>query len=110
VPREHSSGERERRGPINKAGNGHVRRLLVKAAWHDRSRPAIGLPLRQRRQGQPARVIAIADRPQERLNRLFVRMIFKGNPSQKAVVAMARELVGYIWSVLYCYRKHRSAP
>lgn len=101
VPREQSSGERERRGPITKAGNGHVRRLLVEAAWHNRSRPALGLPLRQRRQGQPARVIAIADRAQERLHRRFVRMTFKGKPSQKVVVAMARELVGYLWSVLY---------
>jgi transposase len=100
VPRENSSGERERRGAITKAGNGHVRRLLVEAAWHNRSRPAIGLPLKQRRQGQPARVIAIADRAQERLHNRFIRMTFKGKPSQTVVVAMARELVGYVWSVL----------
>ncbi len=100
VPRESSTGERERRGPITKAGNGHVRRLLIEAGWHNRSHPAIGLPLRERRQGQPARVIAIADRAQERLHRRFVRMTFKGKPSQVVVVAMARELVGYIWSVL----------
>jgi transposase len=101
VPRECSSGERERRGSITKAGNGHVRRLLVEAAWHNRCRPAIGLPLRRRREGQPAWVIAIADRAQERLYRRWTRMIFKGKPTQKVVVAMARELVGYIWSVLY---------
>jgi transposase len=101
TPREDSSGERERRGSITKAGNRHVRRLLVEAAWHNRSRPAIGLPLRKRRQGQPARVIGIADRAQERLNRRFVRMTFKGKPSQKIVVAMARELVGYVWAALY---------
>lgn len=100
VPRESSSGERERRGPITKAGNGHVRRLLIEAAWHNRHRPAIGLPLKQRRQGQPARVIAIADRAQQRLYRRSTRMTFKGKPSQVVVVAMARELVGFIWSVL----------
>jgi transposase len=100
VPRESSSGERERRGSITKAGNGHVRRLLIEAAWHNRNRPAIGLPLKQRRQGQPARVIAIADRAQQRLHRRYTRMTFKGKPSQVVVVAMARELVGYIWSVL----------
>jgi transposase len=99
VPRECSSGEKEKRGPITKAGNGHVRRYLIEAAWHNRSRPAIGLPLRRRRQGQPAWVISIADRAQERLHRRWVRMVFHGKPTQKVVVAMARELVGYLWAV-----------
>jgi transposase len=107
VPRESSTGERERRGPITKAGNGHVRRLLIEAAWHNRFHPAIGVPLRQRRQGQPARIIAIADRAQERLHRRFVRLTFKGKPSQVVIVAMARELVGYIWSVL-CWQPERT--
>lgn len=100
VPSESSSGEKERRGPITKTGNSHVRRLLVEAAWHNRSRPAIGLPLRRRREGQPAWVIAIADRAQERLHRRWTRMTFKGKPTQKTVVAMARELIGYLWAVL----------
>jgi transposase len=33
VPREHSSGEKQHRGRINKAGNGRARALLVEAAW-----------------------------------------------------------------------------
>lgn len=33
VPRELSSGERQRRGPITKMGHGRVRWLLVEAAW-----------------------------------------------------------------------------
>lgn len=100
VPKEHSSGERERRGSITKAGNNHARRLLVEAAWHGRHRPAISQPLRARRAGQPAWVLAIADRAQERLWRRWTRMTFRGKPTQKVVVAMARELVGYIWAVL----------
>ncbi len=100
VPRESSSGEKERRGPITKAGNAHVRRYLVEAAWHNRSRPAVGLPLRRRREGQPAWVISIADRAQERLYRRWRRMTFRGKPTQKTVVAMARELVGYLWAVM----------
>ncbi len=69
VASENSSGQRERRGGITKTGNRHVRRLLVEAAWHHRSKPRITGPLRQRREGQPARVLAIADRAQERLCR-----------------------------------------
>jgi transposase len=33
VPREHSSGEKQHRGRISKAGNGRARSLLVEAAW-----------------------------------------------------------------------------
>ena len=100
VPTEHSSGNRHRRGGITKAGNGHVRRLLIEAAWHYRHRPAIGTSLRQRRQGQPSRVIAIADRAQLRLCRRYLRLVERGKPRNKTVVAVARELVGFIWAVL----------
>jgi len=101
VPSECSSGERERRGSITKAGNRHVRRLLVEAAWHQRFRPALSAPLRRRREGQPARVLAIADRTQERLCARYRRMSFQGKASPKIIVAMARELTGYLWAVLH---------
>jgi len=101
VPSEHSSGERERRGSITKAGNRHVRRLLVEAAWHHRHRPAIPKELQNRRDGQPAQVIAIANRAQERLHARYRRMMARGKPHPKTIVAMARELVGYLWAVLY---------
>jgi len=101
VPSECSSGERERRGGITKAGNRHVRRLLVEAAWHHRHRPQIGAPLRRRREGQPARVLAIADRAQERLSARFRRMSMRGITHPKTIVAMARELTGHLWAVLH---------
>jgi transposase len=101
VPTEHSSGESEYRGAITKAGNKHVRRLLVEAAWHNRFSPRIPEPLRRRRQDQPQRVIAIADRAQQRLHRRWVRMTARGKPTPKIAVAAARELVGYLWAVLH---------
>lgn len=100
VPSEHSSGETRRRGSITKAGNGHVRRALIEASWNYRYRPSIG-SLKKRRQGQPAAVIAIADRAMQRLHRRYQRLIAKGKPSPKAVVAVARELAGFIWAALY---------
>jgi transposase len=101
VPSENSSGEREQRGPITKSGNRHVRRLLVEASWHHRHRPALSRPLRARREGQPARVLAIADRAQERLAARFRRMSEAGKVHPKTIVAMARELCGYLWAVLH---------
>lgn len=101
VPSEHSSGERVHRGSITKTGNSHARRVLIEAAWHYRHRPGVGLALNRRRHGQPPWLVAIADRAQIRLNRTYTRMVLqKTKPPNKAVVAVARELVGFIWAVL----------
>ena len=101
VPSEHSSGERQRRGAITKAGNIHVRRLLIEAAWHYRHRPGVGVGLRRRRRGQPSTIIAIADRAQHRLCRRFRHLTERSKPFNKAVVAVARELIGFVWAALY---------
>ena len=101
VPSEYSSGDHYSRGSITKAGNSHVRRVLVEAAWHYRHQPAVGVALRKRREGQPDWVIGIADHAQQRLCRRYRRLTAKGKPKNKAVVAVARELAGFIWSVLF---------
>lgn len=100
VPSEHSSGSRQSRGPITKAGNSRVRRLLIESAWHYRHRPAVGYRLQKRRQGQPAHVIAVADRAQHRLHRRYRRLSERGKPQGKVVTAVARELVGFVWAAL----------
>lgn len=101
VPSEHSTGDGANRGAITKAGNTHVRRMLVEASWSYRCKPAVGVTLRKRRKGQPGWVIAIADRAQERLSRRYWSLVMKGKPHNKAVTAVARELVGFIWALLY---------
>jgi transposase len=100
VPGEESSGETHRRGRITRTGNTLVRRLLVEAAWHYHHRPAIGAALLRRRKGQPGRVIAIADRAQQRLCGRFRRMLEQHKPMPKVVVAIARELAGFLWAAL----------
>ena len=99
VPGEHSSGDRHRRGAITKTGNTLARRLVVEAAWHYRHRPGIGRTLAQRRSGQPPRVIALADKAQQRLCRRF-RRLAKFKPGPVVAVAVARELVGFLWAAL----------
>jgi transposase len=102
IPSEFSSGERRRRGAITKAGNTHVRRLIIEAAHHYRHRPGVGVALRRRRQGQPVAIIAIADRAQQRLYRRFGHLMNQnGKPHNKAVVAVGRELIGFVWAALY---------
>jgi transposase len=100
VASEHSSGGKERRGAITKAGNVRLRRLLVEAAWHYRHRPAVGYRLRKRREGQPSRVIAVADRAQQRLHTRYQRLTARGKPHNKVVVAVGRELVGFLWAAM----------
>jgi transposase len=99
VPREHSSGERQRRGSITKAGNSYVRHVLVEAAWSYRFAPKVGTALKRRQQGQDARVIAHAWKAQHRAHTVFRRLSVT-RPPQIAVVAVARELVGFLWSVM----------
>jgi transposase len=100
VPGEDSSGEKHRRGRITKMGNTLVRRILVETSWHYQHRPGVGRALKARRTGQPARVIAIADNAQQRLCRRFRRMLAEHKPPAKVVVAVARELAGFIWAAL----------
>ena len=101
VPSERSSGGKERRGGITRAGNVRVRRLLVEAAWHYRHRPGVSARLRQRRQGQPSRVIALADRAQQRLHARSRRLLARGKAHNQVVVAIGRELVGFLWAALH---------
>jgi transposase len=100
VPSEASSGDRQRRGGITCAGNRHVRRLLIEAAWHYRHRARVGPRLARRRVGQPAAMVALADRAQRRLCRRFRRMEERNKHHTKIVVAVARELAGFLWAAL----------
>ena len=87
-------------GRITKTGNTLVRRLLVETAWHYQHRPGIGVALARRRHGQPGRVIAIADKAQQRLCRRFRTLAATHKPAGKVVVAIARELAGFLWAAL----------
>jgi transposase len=100
VPGENSSGEKHRRGRITRTGNALVRRLLVETAWHYQHRPSVGAALGRRRKGQPGRVIAIADKAQQRLCRRFRKLAAEHKPARKIAVAIARELAGFVWAAL----------
>ncbi len=105
---EFSSGEKQRRGPITRAGNKRVRRILVEAAWHYRHPCSISKALRDRRKGQPQWVIDIADRAGQRLRKRYRHLINCGKMPCKVTVAIARELAGFIWSVFREYEIRKS--
>lgn len=99
VSREHSSGDRQRLGSITKAGNSHCRHVLVQAAWSYRHRPQTSVDLARRQQGQAPSVITHAWKAQQRLHQRFHHLSYRKRP-QIAVVAVARELVGFLWAVM----------
>ena len=99
VSREHSSGERIRRGAISKAGNAHLRRIVVEAAWAYRHRPAVGKTLATRQRHCSAAVTALAWKAQHRLHQRYVRLMARGKCKQQAVTAVGRELLGFIWDI-----------
>lgn len=109
TPSESSSGERQHKGSITKTGNKRARRLLTEAAWHYRHAYTLSKALNERRDGQPQWAIDIADRAGVRLRKRYHRLVNLGKLPCKAVVAVARELAGFIWSVLIEYeaRKQR---
>lgn len=102
VPSEHSSGGpgHEKRGGITKTGNKHVRRILVEAAWHYRSRPSIQGDLKKRIEGQPPGIVRHAWKAQRRLHRTYWKMVSSGKQTPVAATAVARELAGFVWALM----------
>lgn len=99
VPSEHSSGETKRRGAITKTGNAHVRRVVGEAAWHYRHRPRVIGKLRKRQQGLSAETIDIAWKAQQRLHLRYLRLERRGKCKPKAITAVAREMLGFMWDI-----------
>jgi transposase len=101
VPSENSTGDRRRRGNLTRAGNRHVRRVLVEAAHHYRHTPRVGKTLKKRREDQPPEAIALADKAMSRLWRRHRHLKSRGKQGNVVAAAVARELVGFIWATLY---------
>jgi transposase len=99
VSREHSSGARIRRGAISEAGNAHLRRIVIEAAWSYRHRPSIGKALAARQRGQSEAVKEIAWKAQHRLFHRYRRLMAAGKTKQQVVTAIGRELLGFIWAI-----------
>lgn len=99
IPCERSSGRRTWRGKLTRTGNAHLRRVLVEAAWSYRHVPKVRGALRLRQAGQPAAVIALAWKAQQRLGKRFRRLRARGKPTGEVVVAVARELAGFVWAI-----------
>jgi transposase len=99
VPSEHSSGGSRRQGSITKCGNTHARWMLVEAAQHARRTPKVSGELTRRQQGQSNQVKELSWRMQNRLHKKYVRLRIRGKQESKCIVAVAREMLGFIWEL-----------
>jgi len=98
-PSEDSSGKRIRKGGITKAGNAHLRRIVVESAWCYRHWPRVGARLRKRQQGIPAEITEIAWKAQNRLHKRYMKLSMAGKDQRKVMTAIGRELLGFIWAI-----------
>ena len=102
VPGERSSSKNVNRLGISKAGNTHLRCLLIEAA-KGICKGVIGhksKKLRSRQSAQPADVIAYADKANTRLRSKYYKMTRHGKKKNVAVAAVARELSCFIWGMM----------
>jgi transposase len=98
TPSRQQSGESDRNGQITKTGSMLARRLLVESAWQYIREPRIGVTLANRQEGQPAHVLQISNRCQQRLHHQYTRMRARGKHHNLTIVALARELACFMWA------------
>lgn len=99
IPSEDSSGEHRHQGAITKAGNSSARRALVEAAWAYRNTAAVSPIIARRQTGLPKIAVDIAWKAQLRLCARFRKLAARGLNRNKIVVAIARELAGFVWAI-----------
>ena len=102
APGEHSSAEGGGRLGITKAGNSHLRCLLIEAAGGI-CKGQIGKKSKDliaRQAGNPANVISYADKANTRLRSKYYRLIRHGKKRNVAVAAVARELACFVWGMM----------
>ena len=102
APGENSSSDSIHRLGITKAGNSHLRQLLIEPSGGI-CKGAVGYKskeLRARQNGNTAEVIAYADKANTRLRSRYYKFIRHGKKRNVAVAAIARELACFVWGMM----------
>jgi transposase len=99
IPSEHSTGPRRRQGAITKAGNSSARRAMVEAAHVYRFPARVSRGIARRQSGLDEAICALAWKAQLRLCARFRKLSARGVVRNKVIVAVARELSGFVWAI-----------
>jgi transposase len=97
VPSEDSTGGKQSRGRITRTGNRALRHMLGEAAQHARHAPSLSDELKRRQKQVPQPIIDLAWRAQLRLHARYRHLSGRLGP-HKAIMAVARELAGFVWA------------
>ncbi len=100
VSSEHSSGDRKRQGGITCSGNKNARRMLIECAWSYRFPARKTKHIRLKSKDAPEWAQKISWKAQERLCGRYAKMIRDGKNHNVVIVAIARELAGFIWDIV----------
>ncbi len=100
VPSEHTSGPNRRQGGITKTGNTHARRILVESSWSYRFAARQTAHLKRKAAEASDEAKAIAWKAQKRLCGRYRTMTRAGKNTKLVCVAIARELLGFIWAIV----------
>jgi transposase len=109
VPSEHSSGPHRRQGAITKTGNSHARRMLVECAWSYRFPARQTMHLKRKAKDAPEYAKTIGWKAQKRLCGRYRSLLNAGKNTKQTTVAIARELVGFIWDIS-CHEMRKLSP
>jgi transposase len=99
LPSEYSSGARRRPGALTTAGHPHARRALVAGAWASRSPAKVSRHVQLRLEQLPNPIQDISGKAPVRRCKRFRRLTARGKHANQVVVAIARELAGFLWAL-----------
>jgi transposase len=99
IPSEYSRGERRRQGAMTKAGNTQARCALGEGAWAYRYPAKVSRHLQLRLATLPKPSQDLSRKAPVRLCTRDRRLLARGKHANQVVVAMARELAGFLWAL-----------
>jgi transposase len=99
IPSAYSSGERRRQGSLTTAGHTHARRAVVEGAWASRDPAKVSRHLPLRLEQLPKPIQDISWQAHVRLCQRVRRLTARGTHANHVVVAIARELAGFLWAM-----------
>ena len=94
------SADRRKGGGITKAGNYRCRTLLVESAQHYSRKPCVSYQMKHKLARADARTNTVVINCMHRLHKRYWHLHLKGKIRQQAIVAVARELVGFVWDLM----------
>jgi transposase len=99
TPSAYSTGNTRRLGGITKTGNAHARRTIIEGAWAYHYNAKVSRQIQQRQETLPQAIRDIAWKAQVRLCKRYRRLVAKGKHPNVVIVAIARELVAFMWAI-----------